>query len=128
MAISSVPLSTPAATTAISAAQSSTERTALQTLQANSGTPVTQATSAQQPAAEADSEQLQQAMDKIRDSIPPVARNLRFSVDEDTGRTVVKVVDPSTDEVIRQIPSEEVLAIAKDLENFSAGLLLKDQA
>ena len=41
--------------------------------------------------------------------------NLSFSVDEGTGKTVVRVFRQSTGELIRQIPSEEVLAIAASL-------------
>ena len=42
--------------------------------------------------------------------------NLSFSVDEGTGKTVVRVVRSSTGELVRQIPSEEALAIAASLE------------
>ena len=42
-------------------------------------------------------------------------RELQFSVDEATGRTVVTVRDPSTGEVIRQIPDVEALRIAEAL-------------
>ncbi len=38
-----------------------------------------------------------------------VGRSLQFRVDEDSGRVVVSVRDPSTGELIRQIPSEEAL-------------------
>ena len=41
--------------------------------------------------------------------------SLSFSVDEGTGKTVVRVFRQSTGELIRQIPSEEVLAIAASL-------------
>lgn len=56
-----------------------------------------------------------------------MARDLLFSIDNDTGKTVVKVVDSVTDKVIRQIPSEELIAIAKALDKFQ-GLLLKQEA
>ncbi len=72
-------------------------------------------------------EQIQQAIDEVRELITPVAQNLLFSIDEDTGRTVVRVVDAETDEVIRQIPSEEILAISKALDKLQ-GVLLKQQA
>jgi len=42
--------------------------------------------------------------------------NLSFSVDETTGKTIVRVFRESTGELVRQIPSEEVLAIAASLE------------
>ena len=72
-------------------------------------------------------EQVDEAMEKMRDALPLVARNLQFSGDEETGRSVVKVVDATTDEVIRQMPSEELLNIAKTLDKLS-GLLLKQKA
>ena len=42
-------------------------------------------------------------------------RDMDFSVDDKTGRFVVKVIDSQTKEVIRQIPSEEMLAISRHL-------------
>ena len=47
-------------------------------------------------------------------------RHLSFSVDDKSERTIVSVVDQSSGDVIRQIPSEEILRIAekiKDLQN-----------
>jgi flagellar protein FlaG len=41
---------------------------------------------------------------------------LRFSVDEPSGRMVVSIVDRDTSEVVRQIPAEEMLAIARQIE------------
>lgn len=77
--------------------------------------------------AQADPDQIRQALDEVREAISPVAQNLLFSIDDDTGHTVVKIVDSSTDEVIKQIPSEEFLAIAKALDRLQ-GLLIKQKA
>ncbi len=74
-----------------------------------------------------DRQQLERALENIRRVVEPVAHNLQFTVDEDTGRTVVKVMDGATDQVIRQIPSEEILSIAKALDKLS-GLLLEQKA
>jgi len=74
-----------------------------------------------------DAQQIAQAVEEMRTAISPVAQNLRFSIDQDIGRTIVKVVDASTDEVIRQIPSEEIVAIAKAMDKLQ-GLLIKQQA
>ena len=41
---------------------------------------------------------------------------LRFDVDEPSGRMVVSIVDKDTSEVVRQIPAEEMLAIARQIE------------
>ncbi|MNE95175.1 flagellar protein FlaG [compost metagenome] len=42
-------------------------------------------------------------------------RNLNFSIDESTGRVVVKVIDGESGDGVRQIPSEEVLKLAARL-------------
>lgn len=67
------------------------------------------------------------AVEQINDFIQIARRDLVFSVDERTGQTVVSVVDAQTQEVIRQIPSEEVLAIAARLDE-ARGLLFEDKA
>ena len=70
---------------------------------------------------------LNQALQQINDTVRTFSQKLEFSVDKDTEAFVVKVVDRETKEVIRQIPSEEVLNIAKALDKLQ-GLLIKDQA
>lgn len=77
--------------------------------------------------AEPDRETLLQAVEDVRKAIEPVAQNLLFSIDDDTGRTIVKVVDAQTDEVIRQMPSEEVLAISKAIDKLK-GVLIQQKA
>ncbi len=68
-----------------------------------------------------------QAAQKINEALQTVSQKLEFSVDKDTEAVVVKVMDKETGEVIRQIPSEELLKIAKALDKLQ-GLLVKDQA
>ncbi len=65
---------------------------------------------------------LERAMRKLNATLAAAQRNLSFRVDQGTGRTVITVVDAATHEVIRQIPSEEVLALSQALEAAS-GLL-----
>jgi flagellar protein FlaG len=48
-------------------------------------------------------------------------RNLNFRFDEASGRTVITVVNPETDEIVRQIPSDELLALARTMRE--AGML-----
>lgn len=48
---------------------------------------------------------------------------LSFSLDEDTGDTVINVVDNKTGETIRQIPPEEILSLKKSIRKMQ-GLLL----
>ncbi|WP_404359938.1 flagellar protein FlaG [Methylotuvimicrobium sp. KM1] len=59
-------------------------------------------------------------------------RNLQFKVDETTNQVVVSVVDQKSGEVLRQIPSDEVLALAKRLKELDGeqvqGVFLKERA
>lgn len=72
-------------------------------------------------------EQVKDAAQQIEQFTQNIAQNLKFSVDEDTGKTVVKIVDSQTQEVIRQIPSEEAISIARTLDKVQ-GLLLNGKA
>ncbi|NUU00170.1 flagellar protein FlaG [Herbaspirillum robiniae] len=63
------------------------------------------------------------AVGKLNDFAAANASALNFSKDQDTGKTIVKVVDTATDTVIRQIPSEEAIAIAKSIDKMQ-GLLI----
>jgi flagellar protein FlaG len=71
--------------------------------------------------------QVEQMVQEVRQVVEPVAQNLRFSIDEGSGRPIVKVVDAQTEEVLRQIPSEELLAISRALDKLK-GLLLHRKA
>ncbi len=74
-----------------------------------------------------DRAQLEAATQSVREFVKPINSNLEFSVDHDTGQLVVKIIDRTTKEVIRQMPSEEMLAIAKALDNIK-GLFVKQTA
>jgi len=50
-------------------------------------------------------------------------RELSFSVDDTTGIVVVAVRDPSSGELIRQMPSEEALRIASNLATHGPRLV-----
>lgn len=74
-----------------------------------------------------DERQLQDSVNMVNEAVKVFNSSVRFSIDEETKQRVVRVVDLETDEVIRQIPSEEVLAIAKAFDKLQ-GLLIKDKA
>lgn len=63
----------------------------------------------------AEREQVEQVVAKLQDHLQRVERSLDFQMDDSTGRTVIKVFDRSSDTLIRQIPSEEALELAKRL-------------
>lgn len=72
-------------------------------------------------------EELQSALQKIKEFVSAAASDINFSIDSESGRTVVKVIDRSTKEIIRQIPSQEFLDMSKALDRLQ-GLLLKNKA
>ncbi len=59
---------------------------------------------------------LDDAVKQLNSYAQSINRNLEFNIDNDSGKTVVKVIDAETDELIRQIPDEEALNITKTLE------------
>ena len=61
---------------------------------------------------------LKKSVSQLNDLVQSIQRDLQFSLDDVSGRTVITVFDSQTEEVIRQIPSEEVLAIAKNIESL----------
>lgn len=67
------------------------------------------------------------AVNQIRDFVAQSGKEINFSIDEQSGIRVVKVLDTATNEVVRQIPSEEVVAIARALDKLQ-GLFLRDKA
>ena len=61
------------------------------------------------------SERLDEVASNLNGYAQFVNRELQFSVDEDSGYTVIKVMDAKTQKVIRQIPGEEALKFARML-------------
>ena len=68
------------------------------------------------PPEDHDAKKIDDVVQDINEHIQAAHRELLFSVDEDSGRTVIKVMDMNTKEVIRQIPNEEALKFARMLE------------
>lgn len=60
-------------------------------------------------------EALEKVVSQLNAYIQNTQRDVDFSVDDATGRVVVRVIDSVSEEVIRQIPSEEMLAISRHL-------------
>ena len=67
------------------------------------------------------------AVDAVNQMLSPFARSLQVSQDPESGETVVQVIDRSTNQVLRQIPPNEMLSIARALDRVQ-GLLIRDQA
>ena len=71
-----------------------------------------------QPSSTVAKEDVQAAVEQMKDFAQVMSRQLQFDVDDDSGRTVVRVLDKESGDVIRQIPSEEVLALARHMKEL----------
>jgi flagellar protein FlaG len=70
------------------------------------------------PSQGADSVKISEAVSQINDIVQSIQRDLSFNLDEDSGRTIIRVIDSESGALIRQIPSEEALAIAMQLRDL----------
>lgn len=66
--------------------------------------------------------QLEEAVANIQEVVQSISRDLNFSLDDSTGNLVVKVTDTKSGDLIRQIPSEEALNLAKRLDEVRSFL------
>lgn len=74
------------------------------------------------------SAELKSVVSKINLALQQANRNLEFSIDTVANQTVVKLVDKTTGELIRQFPSEATLAISRGIAASQQGLLLQQKA
>lgn len=77
--------------------------------------------------AQASKEVMQAAAQQIQGYLRESGRNLNVSVDEVTGYYVARVVNPQTGEVVRSLPSEETLRIARSIDMMQ-GMLVNQRA
>ena len=70
-------------------------------------------------------EKLDDAIEALNTAVQNVPTNLNFSVDKASKRFVVQVTDTQTGEVIRKLPGDAVLAMAKQIESLK-GVLFDD--
>jgi len=74
------------------------------------------------------SQDVTQAVAHMNEFIQSTQRDLHFSYDAELGDTIVKVVDSQTQKVIRQIPDEIFLKLARELNTGEPVPLLQAQA
>lgn len=70
------------------------------------------------PAKEAEQESTSDLVKKLRSQMQNIQRDLSFSVDDSTGDVVVRVIDGESGNVVRQIPSEEILRLTERLDEM----------
>lgn len=71
--------------------------------------------------------ELSDIVQKANKALEVSQSSLKFQVDPDNGQTVVQVIDQDTQQVIKQIPSVEMLKLAKELEKMQ-GVLMSQKA
>lgn len=84
-------------------------------------------TSAEAAAQAVGSRQSDHAVTEINQALETLATSLKFEVDDQSGHTLVKVIDQDSGEVLRQIPSEATVRIARSLDKM-VGHLVKTEA
>lgn len=65
-----------------------------------------------------DTGKLDEAIKEINEFIKQASPSIQFSVDKESGRTIVKMIDIENNQLIRQIPTKEALAISKALDSL----------
>lgn len=77
-------------------------------------------------AVEMEREDVTRHVESMNKSAQNLNRTLNFSVEENTGNIIVRVIDPETKEVIRQIPADEVKRVSERMqEDNLTGVLLR---
>lgn len=64
-------------------------------------------------------EVVQKAAEQLQNFVQSMGRDLSFSVDPTTGYHIVTVINPSTGEVVRQLPTEEMIKLAKSMAHLN---------
>jgi flagellar protein FlaG len=72
-----------------------------------------------------DRKAIEQTIAKIREAIGPANASLKIEIDPDSDRIIVKVLDDQSGELIRQIPSQEMVEIAKRLDTMQGIFITK---
>lgn len=73
------------------------------------------------PSGQVSAEELQSVVKHLNDHVQMINRDLQFSVDEQSGHSVVRVVNAETKELVRQMPSEEALRISRYIQEQTGG-------
>jgi len=75
------------------------------------------------PPSQPSASQVDVAIEAANRSMQAVATNLKFEKDNTSGKIVVRVIDSETQQVLRQMPSEEMLSMSKALDSLK-GLMV----
>ncbi len=71
-------------------------------------------------------EQIEEVLSKLRDSLKHVESRIELSVDDELGQVIFRLFDKESGDLIKQIPSEEVLELDRFFADKS-GLLVEEE-
>jgi flagellar protein FlaG len=89
--------------------------------------PVAEAKPVDKPPVEVNRADLATAVKKLNERVSPALQTIQFSLEQDSARMVVKVIDTATKTVLRQIPNEEVMAFSKTMDRLQ-GMVIRQKA
>ena len=69
---------------------------------------------------------IRQAAEVLREAVSRYSPSLAIDVDEELNKTIVTVLDADTNEVIRQIPSQDILDVARAIKRYGVDALGSD--
>jgi len=75
---------------------------------------------------ETKSEEIEQVVEKLNAFVQLTQRDVSFGIDDQSGRDVISVFESESQELIRQIPSEEALELLKRMDK-AIGLLFSEK-
>ncbi len=68
-------------------------------------------------------EEIHHAVKELNEYVKSMGRGLSFHLDDESGRQVITVREVSSGEIIRQIPDEKMLEVARELAASASGLI-----
>ena len=74
------------------------------------------------------SDELKNLANEIQRKVSAISSDLQFSVDQETGKDLIRVTDRTTKKIVWQFPSEEALNITKALDQYQKGVMLNRKA
>lgn len=80
-----------------------------------------------QETADARNVEVKEAVSKLNEYVQKTQRDLDFQLDEDSGKTVIRVYDRQSEQLVRQIPNEVALEMAKKLSSEEPPMLFNAQ-
>lgn len=73
-----------------------------------------------------DSKQLEDVFDDFKKKFDYLNKHLKVEIDEELNRPVVRIIDNETNEVVRELPPEEMVQLAKKIDQM-VGLLFEKE-